>query len=105
LGFQTENDRQAFVDCVAQQTTLCEVGHQQYRAWGFQALETEYVRRNQCGSSHRFCVIRWQMATDDNHDNQFSNAVLWPAFHYRLDLVNFQRPAWEGYLRVNACGP
>ena len=34
LGFQTENDRQAFVDCVAQQTTLCEVGHQQYRAWG-----------------------------------------------------------------------
>ncbi|ALB63148.1 Alpha,alpha-trehalose-phosphate synthase [UDP-forming] [Cronobacter condimenti 1330] len=34
--------------------------------------------------------------------NQFSNAVLWPAFHYRLDLVNFQREAWEGYLRVNS---
>lgn len=33
---------------------------------------------------------------------QFSNAVLWPAFHYRLDLVQFQRPAWEGYMRVNA---
>lgn len=32
---------------------------------------------------------------------QFSNAVLWPAFHYRLDLVNFQREAWEGYSRVN----
>ncbi|MEG0800674.1 MAG: alpha,alpha-trehalose-phosphate synthase [Citrobacter sp.] len=32
---------------------------------------------------------------------QFSNAVLWPAFHYRLDLVQFQRPAWEGYQRVN----
>ncbi|WP_421506197.1 alpha,alpha-trehalose-phosphate synthase [Erwinia rhapontici] len=32
---------------------------------------------------------------------QFSNAVLWPAFHYRLDLVNFQREAWEGYRRVN----
>jgi trehalose 6-phosphate synthase len=32
---------------------------------------------------------------------QFSNAVLWPAFHYRLDLVNFQREAWEGYQRVN----
>ncbi|MBZ4328808.1 trehalose-6-phosphate synthase, partial [Mycobacterium tuberculosis] len=32
----------------------------------------------------------------------FSNAVLWPAFHYRLDLVSFQREAWEGYLRVNA---
>lgn len=33
---------------------------------------------------------------------QFSNAVLWPAFHYRLDLVDFQRDAWEGYARVNA---
>lgn len=32
---------------------------------------------------------------------QFSNGVLWPAFHYRLDLVNFQREAWEGYRRVN----
>ncbi|WP_435926882.1 alpha,alpha-trehalose-phosphate synthase [Dryocola sp. BD613] len=32
---------------------------------------------------------------------QFSNAVLWPAFHYRLDLVDFQREAWEGYERVN----
>jgi trehalose 6-phosphate synthase len=42
---------------------------------------------------------------EQDHDlyyNQFSNAVLWPAFHYRLDLVNFQRDAWEGYLRVNA---
>ncbi|MGE9549878.1 alpha,alpha-trehalose-phosphate synthase [Erwinia amylovora] len=32
---------------------------------------------------------------------QFSNAVIWPAFHYRLDLVNFQREAWEGYCSVN----
>lgn len=41
----------------------------------------------------------------EDHDlyyNQFSNAVLWPAFHYRLDLVKYQREAWEGYLRVNA---
>lgn len=32
---------------------------------------------------------------------QFSNGVLWPAFHYRLDLVNFQREAWDGYCSVN----
>lgn len=38
----------------------------------------------------------------DEYYNKFSNAVLWPAFHYRLDLVQFQRPAWDGYLRVNA---
>ena len=29
----------------------------------------------------------------DEYYNQFSNAVLWPAFHYRLDLVSFQREA------------
>lgn len=38
----------------------------------------------------------------DEYYNQFSNAVLWPAFHYRLDLVQFQRNAREGYQRVNA---
>lgn len=27
----------------------------------------------------------------DEYYNRFSNAVLWPAFHYRLDLVDFQR--------------
>lgn len=32
---------------------------------------------------------------------QFSNAVLWPALHYRIDLVDFQREAWDGYCRVN----
>ncbi|MBZ0056760.1 MULTISPECIES: alpha,alpha-trehalose-phosphate synthase [unclassified Leclercia] len=37
----------------------------------------------------------------DEYYSQFSNAVLWPAFHYRLDLVKFKREAWEGYQRVN----
>ena len=37
----------------------------------------------------------------EEYYNQFSNAVLWPAFHYRLDLVKFQRESWEGYSRVN----
>ncbi len=32
----------------------------------------------------------------DEYYNQFSNAVLWPAFHYRLDLVSFQREALGG---------
>ncbi len=38
----------------------------------------------------------------DEYYCQFSNAVLWPAFHYRLDLVKFKREAWEGYSRVNS---
>ena len=38
----------------------------------------------------------------DQYYCQFSNAVLWPAFHYRLDLVKYERQSWEGYSRVNA---
>ncbi len=32
----------------------------------------------------------------------FSNQVLWPACHYRLDLVNFETAFFDGYKRVNA---
>lgn len=38
----------------------------------------------------------------DQYYSQYSNTVIWPAFHYRLDLVDYQRTAWEGYLRVNS---
>jgi trehalose 6-phosphate synthase len=34
--------------------------------------------------------------------NGFSNSALWPLFHYRLDLTNFNRRNFTGYLRVNA---
>jgi trehalose 6-phosphate synthase len=32
----------------------------------------------------------------------FSNATLWPLFHYRLGLIDFRRAQIEGYLAVNA---
>ncbi|MCD0505169.1 alpha,alpha-trehalose-phosphate synthase (UDP-forming) [Bordetella petrii] len=31
----------------------------------------------------------------------FSNAVLWPVFHYRPDLGRYRRGDYEGYLQVN----
>ncbi|MCP5368284.1 MAG: alpha,alpha-trehalose-phosphate synthase (UDP-forming) [Hyphomicrobiales bacterium] len=31
----------------------------------------------------------------------FANRVLWPLFHYRLDLTNFFRQEYAGYQRVN----
>ncbi len=33
--------------------------------------------------------------------NGFANRVLWPLFHYRLDLTNFQREHFTRYLQVN----
>lgn len=32
----------------------------------------------------------------------FANSVLWPLFHYRLDLVEYKTAFLEGYRRVNA---
>ncbi|MEM8811068.1 MAG: trehalose-6-phosphate synthase [Pseudomonadota bacterium] len=32
----------------------------------------------------------------------FSNSVLWPIFHYRLDLAEFSKVALNGYKRVNS---
>ncbi len=38
----------------------------------------------------------------DGYYQRFSNHTLWPVFHHRLDLSEFDRRAWEIYLDVNA---
>jgi trehalose 6-phosphate synthase len=38
----------------------------------------------------------------EGYYQRFSNHTLWPVFHYRLDLSEFDRLAWEIYLGVNA---
>ncbi len=37
----------------------------------------------------------------DQYYRGFSNATLWPAFHYRPDLIEFDRDEYDGYRRVN----
>jgi len=37
----------------------------------------------------------------DRYYRGFSNAVLWPTFHYRADISRFRREDYEGYLNVN----
>ena len=34
--------------------------------------------------------------------NGYANTVLWPLFHYRIDLTHYERLFGEGYARVNA---
>ncbi len=38
----------------------------------------------------------------DAYYNGFANQTLWPLFHYRVDLSQFDRAHFEGYNRVNA---
>jgi len=37
----------------------------------------------------------------DAYYNGFANQMLWPLFHYRVDLSQFERAHFEGYNRVN----
>ena len=37
----------------------------------------------------------------ENYYNGYCNEVLWPIFHYRLDLVDYSKLKFESYKRVN----
>ncbi len=39
----------------------------------------------------------------DAYYHGFANRVLWPLFHYRIDLVDYHREHHEAWLRVNRC--
>jgi trehalose 6-phosphate synthase len=38
----------------------------------------------------------------DEYYNGYANRTLWPLFHYRIDLTQYERSYGEGYERVNA---
>ena len=47
--------------------------------------------------------ITLDLSKEDHHEyyNGFTNRVLWPILHYRVDLAEFSRRDLTGYLRVN----
>ncbi|WP_144108745.1 alpha,alpha-trehalose-phosphate synthase (UDP-forming) [Paraburkholderia sp. BCC1886] len=49
-----------------------------------------------------FATIALMRRDYDQYYRGFSNATLWPAFHYRADLLQYDRHDFEGYWRVNA---
>jgi trehalose 6-phosphate synthase len=48
-----------------------------------------------------FATIGLAQRDYDQYYRGFSNATLWPAFHYRPDLIQFERDEFDGYCRVN----
>lgn len=51
--------------------------------------------------------VRYVTADLTARDNEeyylgFSNSVIWPSFHFRLDLADFERSSFRGYRRVNS---
>ena len=48
-----------------------------------------------------FITINLIQADFDGYYGGFANRTLWPLFHYRLDLANFDRESYIAYRRVN----
>ena len=48
-----------------------------------------------------FATIGLSRRDYDQYYRGFSNATLWPAFHYRADLIQYDRHDFDGYWRVN----
>jgi trehalose 6-phosphate synthase len=70
--------------------------------WSGELSETpdDEFRRFSAGQID-YAVLELQSDDYQGYYNGFSNSVLWPLFHYRLDLMNFSREAYDAYRRVN----
>jgi trehalose 6-phosphate synthase len=49
-----------------------------------------------------YVTIDLSRADHDTFYSGFANSALWPLFHYRPDLVDYQRSHLDGYLHVNS---
>lgn len=49
-----------------------------------------------------YATVDLSVRDHEEYYNGFANSTLWPMFHYRLDLAEFSRRTYSGYLRVNA---
>ena len=65
------------------------------------AVPDETIRLTESGRLARATVDLSERDYEEYY-NRFANSTLWPLFHYRVDLVNFDRTNYTGYRRVNA---
>jgi trehalose 6-phosphate synthase len=53
------------------------------------------------GDNFTYATLALARRDYDQYYNGFANRVLWPLFHYRTGLIDFQREHFAGYMRVN----
>ncbi len=71
--------------------------------WDGTTLEDAYARTPELSVIGNVTTVTTSLTPADYAEYYvgFANSVLWPLFHYRLDLVNYESGFAEGYRRVN----
>lgn len=72
--------------------------------WNGKVVGDDCEIASSCVSYDRCMLVTLPLTERDYQEFYlgFSNEVLWPVHHYRLDLAHFSPEAAEGYRRVNA---
>lgn len=75
----------------------------QWYGWpGLEVPEDEVAGlKDQLKSEYNAVPIMLDDELADRHYNGFSNAIMWPLFHYHPGEITFDESAWEGYTEAN----
>ncbi len=69
--------------------------------WSGEVNNLPEVKSEQVGNIN-YVTLSLNKQDYDQYYRGFSNATLWPIFHYRIDLARYSREEYYGYRRVNA---
>ena len=65
------------------------------------AAESGRIHEQDVGNI-RYITVDLSEQDRDDYYHGFANRTLWPLLHFRMDLVDYSREMYAGYLRVNA---
>ena len=83
-------------------TALQTVLREQRGVWvGWSGKYGEGPPHIHIGEGIRYCTLDIPKPDFNAYYHHFANRTLWPLFHYRVDLVDYRREAYEGYRDVN----
>ncbi|KAF1706008.1 alpha,alpha-trehalose-phosphate synthase (UDP-forming) [Pseudoxanthomonas sacheonensis] len=83
-------------------TALQTVLREQRGVWvGWSGSYGEGPPHVHIGEGIRYCTLDIPEPDFNAYYHHFANRTLWPLFHYRVDLVDYRREAYEGYRDVN----
>lgn len=71
--------------------------------WSDRLLETQEQKEPEVRvkGNVEYCLIDLNRNDYQEYYVNYSNGALWPLFHYRMGLMDYQREGFAGYLRVN----